>query len=127
MARMLGVPVVHASHAGRFEAYFSPDIPDVPYNSAYLGEAMIVDADGKVLARRDKGRGAGVVVADVSLPAEPFPGKAIPGRFWIPEEMPQPWHDSWERWLAKGAHYYKAVTQPYIRTGVVNDYVPDFL
>lgn len=127
MARILGVPIVHAAHAGRFEAYFSPDIPDVPYNSSYLGEAMIVDANGKVLARRAKEEGAGVVVAEVTLPATPLPGKPIPKRFWIPEDMPQPWHESWERWLAKGAHYYKAVTRPYIKTGVANDYIPEFL
>ena len=127
MARMLGVPVVHAAHVGRFEGYFNPDIPDVPYNSSYLGEAMIVNAEGKVLGRRAKEEGAGVVVAEVTLPSTPLSREPIPDRFWIPEEMPQPWHESWQRWFAKGGHYYKAVTQPYIRTGVINDYLPDFL
>jgi predicted amidohydrolase len=127
MARMLGVPIVHAAHAGRFEAFFSPDIPDVPYNSSYLGEAMIVDADGKVLARRAKEEGAGVVVAEITLPSVQLPREPVPERFWIPVEMPQPWHESWQRWFTKGSHYYKAVTQPYIQTGVVKDYTPDFL
>ncbi len=127
MARMLGVPIVHGAHAGRFEGYYSPDIPDVPYRSAYLGEAMIVDADGKVLARRDSGEGAGVAVADLVLPPVPFPSEPIPQRFWVPEDMPQAWHDSWQRWFAKGNRYYQAVTQPYIQTGVVKEYVPDFL
>ena len=43
-ARLLGVPVVHGSHAGRFHGFYSPDLPDVAYDSMYLGEALIVDA-----------------------------------------------------------------------------------
>jgi len=80
-ARMLGVPVVHGSHAGPFHGFFSPDLPDVPYPSTYLGEAMVVDADGTVLARRGAEEGAGVVIADIALPPEPTPTLAIPGSF----------------------------------------------
>ncbi len=126
-ARMLGVPVVHGAHAGPFAGYFSPDLPDVPYDSRYLGEAMIVDADGRLLARRGLEEGAGVVVADISLPASPRPGLPIPADFWMPPEMPQPWKDAWQRWLKSGRHYYETVTRPYLATGEVVEYVPEYL
>ena len=127
LARMLGVPVVHASHAGPFEGYESPELPDVPYRSAYLGEAMITDATGNVLARRKMREGAGVVTADVVIPANPAPSQGIPDRFWLPEQMPQEWIDSWHRWLARGEDYYETVTLPYLATGDIEEYVPPYL
>ena len=59
-ARMLGIPVIHGSDAGPFSGYWSPDLPDVPYDSTYLGEAVVVDASGNILARRTLEEGAGV-------------------------------------------------------------------
>jgi predicted amidohydrolase len=126
-ARMLGVPVVHGSHAGPFNGFFSPDLADVPYDSHYLGQAMIVDAGGTVLARRSMEEGAGVVSARIEIPQRPAPSLAIPGDFWLPEQMPEPWKASWDRWLTSGTHYYRSVVQPYLRTGTVNEYVPEYL
>ena len=127
MAQMLGVPVIHGSHAGKFEGFFSPELPDVPYNSAYLGEAMIVDAHGKVLARRARDAGEGVVMAEVALSDKPVPSEPIPESFWIPREMPDEWKESWERWFDAGADYYDMVTAPYLETGVINEYTPRYL
>lgn len=126
-ARMLGVPVVHASHAGPFGGFFSPDLPDVPYDSQYLGETMIVDASGNIISRRGAAEGAGVVVADIRLPTEVVPSLPIPENFWMPEEMPEPWKESWKRWLNTGARYYETVTRPYLKTGEINEYVPEYL
>jgi hypothetical protein len=119
--------VVHGSHAGPFNGFFSPDLPDVPYDSRYLGEAMIVDAQGEVLARRSAEQGAGVLVARVELPERPTANAPIPGEFWLPKEMPEPWKASWERWLSSGSHYYRSVTQPYLQSGTVNDYLPEYM
>jgi predicted amidohydrolase len=113
MAQMLGVPVVHGSHAGKFEGFFSPDLADVPYHSAYLGEAMIVDAKGEVLARRAHGEREGVVVAEVLLHGQPVPSEPISENFWIPAEMPDDWKEAWERWFDTGADYYEMVTARY--------------
>lgn len=127
LARMLGVPVVHASHAGPFAGFDSPELPDVPYRSAYLGETMITDAGGNILARLGKEDGAGVIAADVTLPTDPDPSEAIPERFWVPEQMPQAWKDAWERWLPRGEDYYRTVTLPYLNTGEMLEYVPPYL
>jgi predicted amidohydrolase len=126
-ARMLGVPVIHGSHAGPFNGFFSPELPDVAYDSTYLGEAMIVDAQGNVLARRAGADGAGVVTAEISLPKQSLPSEPIPDTFWIPEEMPKPWKESWKRWFDTGSHYYQTVTKPYLDTGVINEYVPKYM
>ncbi|WP_455217473.1 carbon-nitrogen hydrolase family protein [Kaarinaea lacus] len=127
MAKMLGVPVVHGSHAGRFEGFFSPDLADVSYNSEYLGEAMIVDARGQVLASLSKDKKAGVITSEIELGQKPTPSESIPGSFWTPKEMPKEWKESFDRWLDKGADYYANVTAPYLETGVENEYVPIYM
>ncbi len=127
MAKMLGVPVIHGSHAGKFEGFFSPELPDVEYNSEFLGEAMIVDAHGRVLARRAQSSGEGVVFAKVNMIDKPVPSHSIPDSFWIPKEMPEDWKSSWERWLGKGADYYKLVTEHYLKTGNIPEYTPEYL
>ena len=127
MARMLGVPVIHGSHAGRFEGFFSPELPDVEYNSEYLGEAMIVNAQGKTLARRAKADSEGVVVATVDTVNTPTPSQSIPDSFWIPKEMPEDWKSSFKRWRHKGADYYKLVTEHYLKTGEIPEYTPEYL
>lgn len=126
-ARMLGVPVIHGSHAGPFSGYWSPDLPDVPYDSIYLGEAVVVDADGHVVARRSLEEGAGIASADITLTSAPLPFEPIPERFWLPEDMPVPWKASWKRWLDTGAHYYHSVTRPFLTTGEIAEYVPKFM
>ena len=127
LARMLGVPVVHGAHVGKFEGYFSPELPDVPYNSSYLGQAMIVDENGKVLASMEQDGGEGIVAASVRLPKAPAPSEQIPEKFWIPEEMPDEWKESWERWLESGADYYEKITRHYLETGIIAEYVPEYL
>ena len=127
MARMLGVPVIHGSHAGNFEGFFSPDLADVPYNSSYLGEAMIVDAQGRVLASRSKEQGEGVVMAEVLVSEKAVPSETIPETFWIPKEMPEDWKSSWDRWLVSGADYNELVTKPFLKEGVINEYEPPYL
>lgn len=112
---------------GQFKAFFSPELPDVAYNSSYLGEAMIVDADGKVLVRRSKEEGAGVLTAEIQIPVKPKPVESIPSRFWTPKEMPGEWKASWKRWFDKGEDYYKLVTLPFLKTGKINEYTPKYM
>jgi len=126
-ARMLGVPVIHASHAGPFNGFFSPDLADLPYDSVYLGETMIVDADGQILSRRGASQGPGIVDSDIVIPKQAAPSLEIPESFWTPSEMPEAWKDSWIRWLESGAYYYDTVTQPYVQTGEVKEFVPSYM
>jgi predicted amidohydrolase len=80
MARAVGAPAVHAAHCGPLEC----PLPLTPltYRGWFEGGAVICDAHGAVLARRDKDEGPGVVVADV-VPARTPPADGIPDRFWF--------------------------------------------
>ena len=113
-------------HAGSFKAFREPELPDVEYSSRFLGEAMIVDADGAVLARKGRQEGAGFVIADLTIPDMPKPSEELPDRFWLPPELPVEWTASWERWFAKGTDYYEFVTRPFIKTGSIKEYEPPY-
>jgi len=104
MARLLGVPVVHAAHAGRFES-LTPFMPGSRYQSFFLGDTQIVDASGKILAMREREKGEGIVVARVEL-GEPSPSMECPDRFWIPD-MPMMLRIIWHAQNWHGRHYYQ--------------------
>lgn len=105
MARMLGVPVIHAAHAQDFEARM-PLLPGFPYRSFYLGETMIVDGTGRVLARMSREEGEGIIVADIQ-PGRVEPSEDPPESFWIPR---LPWliRFAWAYQNLHGRWYYRA-------------------
>jgi predicted amidohydrolase len=104
MARMLGVPVVHAAHAGDFVARM-PLFPGLPYRSFYLGETMVVDATGEVLAGLSREEGEGIAVAEVQ-PGRLAPVEDPPDGFWIPR---LPWliRLAWSYQNLHGAWHYR--------------------
>lgn len=103
-ARMVGAPVVHASHAGNFMGKW-PWMPGMPYESGYLGETQIVDGSGVILARLAREDGDGVILADVT-PGSVKPSEEIPDRFWIPD-LPLLFRFVWTYQNAHGRRYYR--------------------
>jgi predicted amidohydrolase len=113
LARMLGVPIVHASHCGDFEGKALPalapgedPVEDPVYSSRYLGEAQIVDGHGTVLARRTREEGEGVIIAEVTPGPVEGDLEPIPDRFWIPDL----WESllrAWEIENEMGRYYYQ--------------------
>ena len=81
-ARLVGCPVVEATHCGRMRCK-TPMLP-LPYDTSLGGGAIVCDAAGNVLARRDACEGAGIVVADVKA-ARVETGDPKPHGFWIQE------------------------------------------
>ncbi len=77
MARILGIPVVHAAQAGSLIG--QTPIFHLPYRSAYLGGTQIVDATGRVLARRSGPEGAGIITAEIELGAMAPPAPLAKG------------------------------------------------
>ncbi|MDI6797830.1 MAG: carbon-nitrogen hydrolase family protein [Desulfatibacillaceae bacterium] len=108
MARMLGVPVVHAAHAGSFAGRM-PLLPGFPYNSHLLGETMITDASGQILARLPFEHGEGFVIADLDLAKKSQPLEPIPQGFWIPK-LPRRIRAVWAYQNLHGAIYRRLVT-----------------
>lgn len=114
-AKMLGVPVVHASHAGKLEGFNPPD-EKIPFHSRFLGETQIVGGQGEILARRTYEEGEGIVLAEIQMgqvsASEARP--PIPKRFWIPDHPKMILH-SWEEQNKFGRDYYNSVTLPHRR------------
>jgi predicted amidohydrolase len=79
-ATFVGAPVVHASHCGSIECSM-PWMP-IKYKGYYEAGAMIVNADGDVLAVRDRHEGPGVVIANV-VPGKQTPLQEIPYDYWL--------------------------------------------
>jgi predicted amidohydrolase len=122
IARALGVPVIHASQAGEFEAYNFPG-EATPYRSHYLGETQIVDASGEVLARMADEDGEGVILADIEAGSLWMPTAPIPERHWI-RPLPR-WFDAkWMREGTLGAEYYRSTTQPRLSAQTPGNAVP---
>lgn len=103
LARMLGVPVVHASHAGSFEG-LGPGDESRPYRSRYLGETQIIDGTGRVLARMGLDDGEGVIMANVESGLMWKPRHPIPKHPWV-ERLPLLFLVQWLREAAQGRNY----------------------
>jgi predicted amidohydrolase len=110
LARMLGVPVVHASHAGEFEG-LTPGSESMPYVSRYLGETQITDGDGRVLARMTYEDGEGVITADITPGKVAGASAPIPENFWT-GELPSMAAKAWEHLNLLGRQYYAATVRP---------------
>jgi predicted amidohydrolase len=113
LARMLGVPIVHASHAGHFSGFNLPETSRV-YRSRFLGETQIVDGHGQVLARSSPDAGESVLVADIVPGRVSSERLAIGDGFWIPE-LPKEVLSFFELLKAIGPAYYERVTLPHRR------------
>lgn len=81
LSRLLGVAVVHAAHAGEFNACM-PLMPGIPYSSHYLGETQIVDRSGVIVARMKREEGEGVITAEITL-GRVSPSLQYATSFWI--------------------------------------------
>jgi len=112
-ARMLGVPIVHASHIGTVDNYSDSDL-STPRKRVYLGETQIIDRTGKILSRMSYEDGEGVILADVALGEIKVSHEAIPDSFWFPGFL-QGWINAWERDLIEGHKYYQEKALPYYK------------
>ena len=109
LARMLGVPVIHASHAGEFEGS-TPGNESMPYVSRYLGETQITDGHGQVLARMTYEDGEGVITADIT-PGQVDVSAPIPDDFWT-SALPLSAIEAWEYLNPLGRQYYATTFRP---------------
>jgi predicted amidohydrolase len=105
--RYVGAPVVHAAHAGELRCP-TPWAP-LPYAGHFEGGAVICDADGRVLASRDRGQGEGIVVAELS-PGRREPLAEPPDGFWLhPRGLLASITWNYQRW--HGRRWYRGHVQ----------------
>lgn len=93
IARVVGVPAVHASHVGEITME-TPFAPPVGWPTIMVGETIIADADGAILERLAFEDGEGYVAAEVEW-ADPAPRDPLPEGFWmtsLPFSTQAVWH-----------------------------------
>jgi predicted amidohydrolase len=102
-ARLIGSPVVHAAHCGRIECPMF-GLP-VTYRGYFEGNAVIIDATGRIIARRGYDEGEGFVSAEITVGDEPL-HELIPNNYWLRAKGFLPWI-AWhyQRWL--GRRWYR--------------------
>jgi predicted amidohydrolase len=108
-AQLVGCPVIEATHCGSIRCR-TPLLP-MEYVTDLGGGASICDATGKVLARRAKADGAGVVVADVEVGRVVSP-QPIPAGFWI-QELDSISSIGWHVQGWHGRRWYKRHVAPF--------------
>ena len=94
MARMLGVPVVHANFTGPNPGYSTLTF-DREASGRYLGNSQVVDAEGKTVARL--GTEQGVLLSEVAVGRQAVT-ETISDEFWLPEVTEShaaPMGDNW--------------------------------
>lgn len=107
-ARRLGAPVLQASHCGALRSRFLllPGLPLAPaYDTEFVGQTQIVDAQGHVLAQRQAQEGPGFVIADITIGAQ-APRLPLEPGYWIPR-LPAFLHAYWHQQNACGKAYYR--------------------
>lgn len=102
-ATYVGAPIIHAAHVGSMECKML-GLPG-NYKGFYEAGTMIVDGEGNRLALRNRQKGQGIVMADISI-GRTTPQRDIPNKYWLHNRGPIPsfaWH--YQRW--HGKRWYK--------------------
>lgn len=115
-AKLLNVPVVHASHCGKVRAFNFPS-GDKAQTRQYVGAARIIGKDGSALERRNFTEDQGLIIADLKWdPAKREKGKNYPPKYWIPN-LPDSYINAWETINPQAKIYYQTVASPYYKRG----------
>jgi len=106
-AKLVGAPVLHAAHCGTIAGSYllTTGGRRIATKTRLMGETQIVSADGRILARRGREAGPGVIFADIDLSTTSQPN-APPNRFWIPK-LPLLFKLFWLQQNACGKSAYK--------------------
>lgn len=111
LAKRLKVPVIHASHKAEFEGVTFPDKSKKDIRRIY-GATQIIDADGKVIVRKNYDDEAGIIIADIEYDINKRPDiKIDTDKYWVPD-MPELFLKGWKYMLPKVREYYDKVTKP---------------
>jgi len=112
LAKLLGVPVVYATHCGTATALHFPD-GEKTQTRRFVGSAQIINGNGQVLVRKPFSEGGGFVMAEMSWnPSSRKKPDHFPARYWVPE-LPDSYIRAWETANPIGKQYYNTVALPY--------------
>ncbi|AWI03586.1 carbon-nitrogen hydrolase family protein [Clostridium drakei] len=112
LAKILHVPVVHASHFATFTGLNFPNA-DKPQTRMIMGATQIIDEDGNVIKRRLYNEAAGIITSDVKYNRLPKNAEHIEtDSYWIPK-MPTIFLKGWNVLNPICEKYYQNVSKPY--------------
>jgi hypothetical protein len=104
LGRYVGAPVVHGAIAGAIRCRM-PELPILRYEGYMEGGAFVADAEGRLLAHRDRHAGQGFALADVDV-ARVTPVEPVPSRYWLHRRGPLP-ALSWNTQRLHGCRWYR--------------------
>lgn len=116
LAKILNVPLVHASHCGTVTALNFPNADRIQTRQL-VGAAQIIDANGNIIERRCFNEGGGMVISDISWDKtnpNNVVNKKHPENYWIPD-LPDSYINAWETINPKGKEYYNNIALPYYK------------
>lgn len=108
LAKSLGCPVVHANTCG--DTWSLDGDLKSHYLARWLGESQIVDGHGKVLAKRPRSEGEGLVIKSVAMGNVGATLEIPSGEFWTPDTT-ETAKDFW--YSNAGREYYLETTRPH--------------
>lgn len=114
VAKLLGVPIIHANHCGKIMANNFPD-SDKVQTRQLVGATQIIDGNGHVLAKRHFSEDAGIVISDISWDtSKRIEERDFPNKYWIPD-LPEAYINAWDTINPKAKIYYENVALPYYK------------
>lgn len=103
-ARLIGAPIIHASHCNTFSCQL-PATSFLKYYGFLEGHTAILDGRGNILAHRTKDEGEGIVTASITL-GNVKSVELIPAKFWL-RKRTLLGAASWYLYGALGRSWYK--------------------
>jgi predicted amidohydrolase len=113
LARLLAVPVIHASCVGHFGAA-NLSHPQEVVRRRFLGHSQMVGHDGAPVAVFQPESGSGVLVCELPLAEPRHSPSATVYEYWIPT-LTDAHLRAWERDARLGREYYETVALPRYR------------
>lgn len=114
LAKLLHVPVIHASHYATFNGLNFPTANKQQIRKV-VGATQIIDEGGSVLSRKLYNEEPGIIIEDLNITVKSKKLEVIQTNdYWIPD-MKKPFIDLWDSLNPVAEKYYKNVSKPYLK------------
>lgn len=110
LAKLLRVPVIHASHCGKVTAWNFPSA-NFLQTRQLVGTTQVVSSAGDILACRPFSEGAGLVCHELVWNRADRRSYEYPPDYWIPH-LPDTYLDAWNTLNPLGQQYYRDTALP---------------
>lgn len=113
-AKLLHVPLIHASHCGLVRAYNFPEASKIQARQL-VGATQILDSESDIVARRMFYEGEGLVTAEVGFcKTRKQKVRIEENNYWIPE-LPEEYINAWNTINPVAEVYYREKMNPYYK------------